>query len=71
MEEARAAPLVSATFAKTATPHSPHLNRIEVLWRQVKYRWLEPGAYAAFNALCFHVSNIFEQVGTKYRITFA
>lgn len=52
-------------------PYSPHLNRIELLWKQVKYRWLEPQAYVAFDALCFHVVNVLEQVGTKYRITFA
>lgn len=52
-------------------PYSPHLNRIEVLWRQVKYRWLEPAAYAAFDALCFHVSHVLKHVGTKYRLSFA
>lgn len=52
-------------------PYSPHLNRIELLWKQVKYRWLEPIAYVAFDALCRHVSNVLNQVGTKYRITFA
>ena len=52
-------------------PYSPHLNRIELLWKQVKYRWLEPIAYAAFDALCRHVSNVLNQVGTKYRVTFA
>ena len=52
-------------------PYSPHLNRIELLWKQVKYRWLEPSAYIAFDALCFHVANILDHVGTKYRLTFA
>jgi hypothetical protein len=52
-------------------PYSPHLNRIELLWKQVKYRWLEPQAYVAFDALCSHVKTVLEQVGTKYRITFA
>lgn len=52
-------------------PYSPHLNRIELLWKQVKYRWLEPQAYATFDALCFHVTDVLNQVGSKYRITFA
>jgi hypothetical protein len=52
-------------------PYSPHLNRIEVLWKQLKYRWLEPNAYATFETLRFHVENILQQVGAKYRVTFA
>lgn len=52
-------------------PYSPHLNRIELLWKQVKYRWLEPQAYVAFDTLCLHVTNTLNQVGSKYRITFA
>ena len=52
-------------------PYSPHLNRIELLWKQVKYRWLEPLAYTAFNVLCSHVTKVLDQVGTKYRLTFA
>lgn len=52
-------------------PYSPHLNRIEVLWRQMKYRWLEPTAYTDFPSLCHSVHSVLDQVGTKYRITFA
>ena len=51
--------------------YSPHLNRIEVLWKQIKYRWLAPQAYAAFDVLCSHVADVLKQVGSKYRITFA
>jgi len=52
-------------------PYSPHLNRIEVLWRQVKYHWLEPTAYTDFPTLCHSVNTVLDQVGTKYQITFA
>ena len=52
-------------------PYCPHLNVIEVLWRQVKYRWLPVGAYQGFATLCESVTGILDQVGTKYRITFA
>ena len=52
-------------------PYSPHLNRIEVLWKQIKYRWLAPQAYAAFDVLGSHVTDLLSQVGSKYRITFA
>ena len=52
-------------------PYCPHLNKIEMLWRQVKYRWLAPEAYQDFSALCQSVTDILAQVGTKYRLSFA
>lgn len=51
-------------------PYSPHLNRIEILWRQVKYRWLPVIAWAGFPALCQAVTSILDQVGTRYRLSF-
>ena len=50
--------------------YCPHLNRIEVLWKRCKYHWLEPNAYAAFPSLCRTVSNVLQNVGSKYRLTF-
>ena len=52
-------------------PYSPHLNRIEVLWRQMKYRWLEPSAYADFSSLVQAVTAILNQVGSKYLLSFS
>ena len=52
-------------------PYCPHLNRIEVLWRQMKYRWLEPAAYADFASLCQAVTAILNQVGSKYLLSFS
>ena len=52
-------------------PYSPHLNRIETLWRQVKYRLLPVGAYQDFETLCQSVTGVLEQVGKRYHITFA
>ena len=52
-------------------PYSPHLNVIELLWRQVKYRWLSPDAYQNFETLCQSVTSILAQVGTRYRLSFA
>ena len=52
-------------------PYCPHLNRIEALWRQVKYRWLGCEAYTDFKTLCQSVTNILDQVGTRYQISFA
>ena len=52
-------------------PYCPHLNLIETLWRQTKYRWLAPAAYEDFETLCRSVTDILAQVGTKYRLSFA
>ena len=32
-------------------PYCPHLNLIETLWRQTKYRWLDCEAYRNFETL--------------------
>lgn len=52
-------------------PYCPHLNKIETLWRHVKYRWLSPEAYRDFKTLCQSVASILAQVGTKYQINYA
>jgi hypothetical protein len=52
-------------------PYCPHLNRIELLWRQIKYRWLEPQAYVDFSALCQSVTSILDGIGSIYRLSFA
>jgi transposase len=31
--------------------YSPHLNKIETLWRKTKYEWLKPEDYASFKVL--------------------
>jgi transposase len=51
-------------------PYSPHLNRIEILWRFIKYSWLDFDAYASWKALVHHVEEILRTVGTKYCINF-
>lgn len=52
-------------------PYCPHLNKIETLWRMVKYHWLGCEAYQDFPTLCHSVTDILEKVGTEYRISFA
>ncbi len=52
-------------------PYCPHLNKIETLWRMVKYRWLWPEAYTDFVTLCQSVTGILAQVGAKYTLSFA
>lgn len=50
--------------------YSPHLNKIEILWRRTKYQWLRPEDYLSFQKLKNAVSNIFQQIGRKYSICF-
>lgn len=51
-------------------PYSPELNRIEILWRKIKYEWLPLSAYESFSALRSALKAVLQGVGTKYRITF-
>lgn len=46
-------------------PYCPHLNLIEVLWKQCKYHWLQPADYADFETLCAAVSKTLRQVNYK------
>jgi len=53
-------------------PYCPELNLIEILWRKVKYEWLPMQAYqSSFEHLTATVKNVLDQVGEKFRITFA
>lgn len=51
--------------------YSPHLNIIEILWRFIKYTWLEPDAYLNWSSLVNAVENILKNFGSKYMINFA
>lgn len=50
--------------------YSPHLNRIEILWRFIKYYWLDFSAYESWKSLVEQVEEILRTVGTKYCINF-
>ena len=50
---------------------SPHLNKIETLWRKMKYEWLRPEAYADFNTLKTAVWFILDRVGQQFTVKFA
>lgn len=56
---------------KYLSAYSPELNRIEILWRRIKYTWLPFSAYHGLNALRQALENILSQIGSKYQITFA
>ena len=51
--------------------YSPELNIIEILWRFIKYKWLELDAYSSWKNLVEAVEEIFRNYGEKYIINFA
>lgn len=51
--------------------YSPHLNRIETLWRKMKYEWLKPHQYQSWQILCQAVNDILLKVGHTFKIDFA
>ncbi len=50
--------------------HCPELNYIEMLWRKIKYEWLEIEAFTSKENLLLHLTQILKNIGKKYRITF-
>jgi transposase len=51
--------------------YSPHLNRIETLWRKIKYEWLKPHDYDNWESFNLALEDILINVGTKYKIKFS
>jgi len=50
--------------------YCPELNRIECLWKQIKYHWLNPLDFLTPMTLRTALEDILAGVGTKYQITF-
>ncbi len=50
--------------------YSPQLNNIEILWRFMKYQWLEIEAYESYSNLVKSVENILINFGSEYTINF-
>ena len=50
--------------------YSPELNLIEILWRFMKYEWIEFGAYASFAHLVQYVEGVIIDFGTIHKINF-
>jgi transposase len=57
-------------FIEYLTPYSPQLNRIEILWRCVKYQWLPLEAFQNRKSLRRHLYAVLKGFGTKYQIIF-
>ncbi|MEO0987845.1 MAG: IS630 family transposase [Cyanobacteria bacterium J06639_14] len=51
--------------------YSPELNLIEILWRFIKYDWLDVSAYQCWASLVRQVEEILREFGEKYVINFA
>lgn len=52
-------------------PYSPHLNIVEVLWRQLKYEWLQPGDYTDAQTLFYQTRQALAAVGSLLTINFS
>lgn len=50
--------------------YSPHLNKIEILWRHCKYRWIKPQDYRDLPTLKAALDAIWSSFGEKYRVKF-
>jgi hypothetical protein len=51
--------------------YSPRLNLIEILWRFMKYEWIEWRAYKGWSYLVEYVEMVIRGYGTEYEINFA
>lgn len=49
-------------------PYSPELNKIEILWRKIKYEWLDFSAYDSFQSLKDSLNDILAKIGKEYQI---
>ncbi len=50
--------------------YSPQLNLIEILWRFMKYNWIEWWAYKGWPYLVKYIENVICGYGTEYKINF-
>ena len=50
--------------------YSPELNLIEILWRFMKYEWIEINAYSSWQSLVLSVEKIIGEFGENYAINF-
>jgi transposase len=50
--------------------YSPKHNFIEILWKFIKYEWMEVGAYENWNSLLKYLEKVLDNLGQKYVINF-
>jgi transposase len=51
-------------------PYSPQLNLIEILWRFIKYKWIDIDAYSSWETFVASVEKILREFGKSYVINF-
>jgi transposase len=51
--------------------YSPELNLIEILWRFIKYEWIELSAYESWQSLNQYLDKVLKGFGEDYVINFA
>lgn len=52
-------------------PYSPHYNIIEIVWRFLKGKWLQPKHYLNKNILHEATREIISEIGDKFKINFS
>ena len=50
--------------------YSPELNLIEILWRFIKYEWIEIAAYQSWETFVASIEKILREFGKEYVINF-
>lgn len=71
VQECREAWQQRGLFLFYLPPYSPHLNLAEVLWRKLKYQWLQARDYLDTQTLFYRVRQALAAVGTLLHINFA
>ncbi|MBD2578807.1 IS630 family transposase [Oscillatoria sp. FACHB-1406] len=51
--------------------YSPKQNLIEILWKFIKYEWIEVSAYESWNSLLNYLEKVLSNLGREYVINFA
>lgn len=51
-------------------PYSPKQNLIEILWKFIKYEWIEVEAYESWASLLKYLKKVLDNLGQKYAINF-
>ena len=57
-------------FIQNIPAYSPELNKIEILWRKIKYEWLEFSDYNSFSGFKDALNNILANIGKDYYINY-
>lgn len=50
--------------------YSPELNKIEMLWKKIKYQWLAFEAYLSWQNLQANLNQVLDNIGQKYILNF-